>query len=313
MLSQATAEAPIDPVRWVCSPVEHFTSIAEFLSPVVGQPHGTVEAGPMQPLLAGGSADAHIDRVGSAVVTSASPAVASPAVASPVVGAEAAAEVRRRLAPGQTSCENGHVCRYYGPNPIFDELNFDHMLGAAITIFQCVSGEGWCAVTLPLLYRYAAITIFFRRYSCLPLFMLAHLRHRRHRRADFMYVTVRGYGGVAYIYFVSLVVFGSFYVMNLFLAVLWQTYYEQPQFNVQQIKTKARRRASVMLQGGASEDKEVRCADWSNLPTLVARLPNMEVHALIWAVARSLICLAGAPLPLLDALRRFSPLLRTDE
>ena len=47
-----------------------------------------------------------------------------------------------------------------------------------------------------------------------------------------MYVTVRGYGGIAYFYFVSLVIFGSFYVMNLFLAVLWQTYYEQPQFLV---------------------------------------------------------------------------------
>ena len=43
-----------------------------------------------------------------------------------------------KTVPQKTSCDVDELCRYYGPNPIYGELNFDHMLGAAITIFQCI-------------------------------------------------------------------------------------------------------------------------------------------------------------------------------
>mgnify|MGYP002632549059 CR=1 FL=1 len=86
-------------------------------------------------------------------------------------------------APQWGACGTGEVCRFYDHNPAFGELNFDHFAGAALTIFQCISGEGW---------------------------------------SDFMYTSMKGFGPVARIYFVLLVVMGNFYVMNLFLAVLWQ-------------------------------------------------------------------------------------------
>ena len=45
---------------------------------------------------------------------------------------------------------------------------------------------------------------------------------------DVMYLTMKAVGGQASIYFVCLVVIGSFYVINLFLAVLWHTYWDMP-------------------------------------------------------------------------------------
>ena len=38
-----------------------------------------------------------------------------------------------------------------------------------------------------------------------------------------MYVTAAVYGSISYLYFSALAVLGSLYVVNLFLAVLWQT------------------------------------------------------------------------------------------
>ena len=77
------------------------------------------------------------------------------------------------------------ACKYYGVNPLHGVISFDDIGSAWMTIYQCVTLEGW---------------------------------------TDVLYMTSRVEGIASGIYFVSLVVFGSFYVLNLFLAVLWETY-----------------------------------------------------------------------------------------
>ena len=99
-------------------------------------------------------------------------------------GATAAAGAR------QGTCAAGEECRRYGVNPAYGTISFDDIVGTFVTIFQCVTLEGW---------------------------------------TDVLYMTSRSSGPlVATSYFVALVWLGAFYVLNLFLAVMWHTYNEQP-------------------------------------------------------------------------------------
>ena len=49
--------------------------------------------------------------------------------------------------PGaQGTCEPGEVCLYYGHNPAYGTESFDSITAACMTIFQCVTLEGWVDV-----------------------------------------------------------------------------------------------------------------------------------------------------------------------
>ena len=87
------------------------------------------------------------------------------------------------------TCAEGNTCQQYGVNPRSGTISFDDIIAAWVTIFQCLTLEGWSEV---------------------------------------LYMTSRGAGAVAGVYFVALVWFGSFYVLNLFLAVMWHVYTTQP-------------------------------------------------------------------------------------
>ena len=82
----------------------------------------------------------------------------------------------------QGTCGVGQECRFFGTNPLSGTVSFDTIGGAFMTIFQCVTLEGW---------------------------------------SDIMYMTLRAAGPVAGVYCIMLVILGSFYVLNLFLAVMW--------------------------------------------------------------------------------------------
>lgn len=45
-------------------------------------------------------------------------------------------------APART-CENGTICRDYWLGPNFGITNFDNILFAVLTVFQCITMEGW--------------------------------------------------------------------------------------------------------------------------------------------------------------------------
>ena len=82
------------------------------------------------------------------------------------------------------TCDVGYECRMYAVNPSFGTISFDDILSTWVTIFQVITLEGW---------------------------------------TDVLYMTSRAAGPVAGFYFISLVCLGSFYVLNLFLAVMWHT------------------------------------------------------------------------------------------
>ena len=83
------------------------------------------------------------------------------------------------------SCDAGQYCVWGTGNP--NGVNgFDNILWAFITIFQCISLEGW---------------------------------------VDNMYMLQEGMAPWVVIYFIPLILLGAFFVINLFLAVIFDSFY----------------------------------------------------------------------------------------
>ncbi|KAG2493814.1 hypothetical protein HYH03_008033 [Edaphochlamys debaryana] len=78
-------------------------------------------------------------------------------------------------------CSGGMVC-LEGRNPFFGFISYDHIMWAWLTIFQCITMEGW---------------------------------------TDIMYLTQDALSYWAWPYYVAMVVFGSLFLMNLALVVLY--------------------------------------------------------------------------------------------
>ncbi|XP_045081656.1 voltage-dependent N-type calcium channel subunit alpha-1B-like [Coregonus clupeaformis] len=84
-------------------------------------------------------------------------------------------------APART-CENGTVCQEYWIGPNYGITNFDNILFAILTVFQCITMEGW---------------------------------------VDILYNANDASGNTwNWIYFIPLIVIGSFFMLNLVLGVL---------------------------------------------------------------------------------------------
>jgi len=98
------------------------------------------------------------------------------------------------------TCAEGLVCRFYGVNPLDDTVNFDSILAAWVTIFQCITLEGWTEV---------------------------------------FYLVQKTSGFSANIYFIGVIALGAFYVLNLFVAVMWHTYATQPQHRISGLASSA--------------------------------------------------------------------------
>ncbi|KAG5840841.1 hypothetical protein ANANG_G00192950 [Anguilla anguilla] len=84
-------------------------------------------------------------------------------------------------APART-CENGTECREYWIGPNFGITNFDNILFAVLTVFQCITMEGW---------------------------------------VDILYNANDASGNTwNWLYFIPLIIIGSFFMLNLVLGVL---------------------------------------------------------------------------------------------
>ncbi|XP_043386360.1 voltage-dependent N-type calcium channel subunit alpha-1B isoform X7 [Chelonia mydas] len=84
--------------------------------------------------------------------------------------------------PPARQCENGTTCRKYWPGPNYGITNFDNILFAVLTVFQCITMEGW---------------------------------------TDILYNTNDAAGNTwNWIYFIPLIIIGSFFMLNLVLGVL---------------------------------------------------------------------------------------------
>ncbi|KAI3372490.1 hypothetical protein L3Q82_022689 [Scortum barcoo] len=84
-------------------------------------------------------------------------------------------------APART-CDNGTTCREYWIGPNFGITNFDNILFAVLTVFQCITMEGW---------------------------------------VDILYNANDASGNTwNWLYFIPLIIIGSFFMLNLVLGVL---------------------------------------------------------------------------------------------
>lgn len=63
-----------------------------------------------------------------------------------VLSDEQVAEFPCGLDPPARLCENGTTCREYWPGPNFGITNFDNILFAVLTVFQCITMEGWVEI-----------------------------------------------------------------------------------------------------------------------------------------------------------------------
>ena len=123
---------------------------------------------------------------------------------------------------GQGTCEAGQVCLFYGENPLYGTVGFDNIELAWLTIFQCITMEGWTQV---------------------------------------MYMTSRPFPTLAPFYFIALIVMGSFYMLNLFLAVMWHVYQRNREISsraeVYSVRAVSRRMSAA---GGSSRRVSLRSA-----------------------------------------------------
>ena len=129
---------------------------------------------------------------------------------------------------GRFCMSNGTECRGRWEGPNGGITNFDNIFFAMLTVFQCITMEGWTDV----LYW---VTTFFHSFHicstllCLPccvhdmkLFQsVASCSLLRPIRAPSSTQMNDAIGfEIPWIYFVSLVIFGSFFIINLVLGVL---------------------------------------------------------------------------------------------
>ncbi|XP_051976308.1 probable voltage-dependent N-type calcium channel subunit alpha-1B [Xyrauchen texanus] len=95
---------------------------------------------------------------------------------------EQAAEFPCGTEPPALMCENGTICREYWIGPNFGITNFDNILFAVLTVFQCITMEGW---------------------------------------VDILYNANDASGNTwNWLYFIPLIIIGSFFMLNLVLGVL---------------------------------------------------------------------------------------------
>ncbi|KAG7393764.1 hypothetical protein PHYPSEUDO_004527 [Phytophthora pseudosyringae] len=87
-------------------------------------------------------------------------------------------------------------------------LHFDNIGSASLAIFQCITREGW---------------------------------------SDIMYMLQdAGYGTVAVVYFVSFIIFGSFFMLNLTLAVIWDNFSEASFLEAEERKALKKTKAATL-------------------------------------------------------------------
>ncbi|GAA6226505.1 voltage-dependent N-type calcium channel subunit alpha-1B isoform X1 [Lates japonicus] len=67
---------------------------------------------------------------------------------------EQAAEFPCGLEAPARTCANGTTCREYWIGPNFGITNFDNILFAVLTVFQCITMEGW----VDILYNVSTLT-----------------------------------------------------------------------------------------------------------------------------------------------------------
>ena len=102
---------------------------------------------------------------------------------------------------GYDSCPSGYYCGKRTLNPNYDVTNFDNIFSALLSVFQCITLEGW---------------------------------------SDMMVMYQQAYTPFVFFFFVALVFIGAFFFLNLTLAVINSSYsLAQERIKAQKAKLKA--------------------------------------------------------------------------
>ncbi|TRY66747.1 hypothetical protein DNTS_028791 [Danionella cerebrum] len=106
-------------------------------------------------------------------------------------------------------CPNGTVCKKYWLGPNYGITQFDNILFAVLTVFQCITMEGWT----DLLYYWMGATV--------PSAQLCPPK-RKELLPDGCQAQSNDASGSAWnwMYFIPLIIIGSFFMLNLVLGVL---------------------------------------------------------------------------------------------
>lgn len=127
-------------------------------------------------------------------------------------------------------------------------VNFDHIGFAALAIFQCITREGW---------------------------------------SDIMYTLQdAGYGVVSMIYFVSFIIIGSFFMLNLTLAVIWENFSDA---SIQEAEERKKLDEIALTQGIVHRRLQARKSNYQ--PPFGAFIRWMICHRVFNAVRTILILL----------------------
>ncbi|KAJ7418027.1 calcium voltage-gated channel subunit alpha1 C [Willisornis vidua] len=132
-------------------------------------------------------------------------------------------------------CQNGTECKAGWEGPKHGITNFDNFAFAMLTVFQCITMEGWTDV----LYWYVMVQECDSHTAQPHLYKTDPDSHYFGRLAGHeMWFSKTMQDAMGYelpwVYFVSLVIFGSFFVLNLVLGVL------SGEFSKEREKAKAR-------------------------------------------------------------------------
>ena len=118
---------------------------------------------------------------------------------------------------GRFCVGNGTECRGKWEGPNGGITNFDNIFFAMLTVFQCITMEGWTDV-LYWVHTHAPgsstvlhLLVVFKK-KCLTVLVLCLCLSAQMNDAI-------GFE-IPWVYFVSLVIFGSFFIINLVLGVL---------------------------------------------------------------------------------------------
>ncbi|KAM7393228.1 hypothetical protein PAMA_008058 [Pampus argenteus] len=145
----------------------------------------------------------------------------SPADTAPI--GEKAAEWPCGLEPPARICPNGTQCREFWTGPNFGITNFDNILFAVLTVFQCITMEGWvdilynpaCGIapTQASAKCHCASTQSISPQVCAPL---------TGRCVEALADMTNDVAGNTWnwLYFIPLIIIGSFFMLNLVLGVL---------------------------------------------------------------------------------------------
>ncbi|KAF7240971.1 Voltage-dependent N-type calcium channel subunit alpha-1B [Varanus komodoensis] len=111
-------------------------------------------------------------------------------------------------------CEEG-ICKKYWEGPNFGITNFDNILFAVLTVFQCITMEGWTDILYNIGLRNTPA-----RYPGELLSMWTILSYMD-QASEVLRQTNDAAGNMwNWLYFIPLIIIGSFFMLNLVLGVL---------------------------------------------------------------------------------------------